>query len=217
MCRIPLNIIVTMLEKTYDLPISQGTLVLFLKRASQYFGKPYKQILQEVRAAPVKHADETGWRVNGINNWCWAFLKEDAVYYTIEETRGKGIPERIFKDCHPKDVLVRDDYPGYKKLSFVHQSCWAHLLRESYKEVTQKTVSEEMKKLHQQLKDIYAQLEQATDKPFIKEERLKSHGTLLKQLQSLITTAYTAEDAKRIQHRIASQTFSRPCFMRTYR
>lgn len=105
MCRIPLNIIVTLLETSYGLHVSQGTLVLFLKRASQYFGESYKQILQEVRAAPVKHADETGWRVNGQNNWCWAFLKEDAVYYTIEETRGKGIPERIFKDCHPEDVL----------------------------------------------------------------------------------------------------------------
>lgn len=80
LCRIPLNIIVSLLEATYDLQISQGTLVLFLKRTSQYFGKPYDQILKEVRAAPVKHADETGWRVNGENNWCWAFLKEDAVY-----------------------------------------------------------------------------------------------------------------------------------------
>lgn len=59
-CRIPFNIIVTLLETTYALHVSEGSLVLFLKRAGQYFGKPYQQILQEVRAAPVKHADETG-------------------------------------------------------------------------------------------------------------------------------------------------------------
>lgn len=205
LCRIPLNIIVTLLAITYDLHISQGTLVLFLKRTSQYFGKPYKEILKEVRSSPVKHADETGWRVNGQNNWCWAFLKEDAVYYTIEETRGKGVPEKIFKNCHPDDVLVRDDYAGYKKLPFIHQSCWAHMLRESHKEVTQKTVSEEMKKLHQQIKQIYEQLSLAVSKPFVKTERQRVYEELCKELQIIIATPYTQEDAKHIQHRIASQ------------
>src|SRR5258708_3662065 len=205
LCRIPLNIIVSLLEMTYDVHVSTGTLVLFLKQTSQYFGKPYKEILKEVRAAPVKHADETGWRVNGENNWCWAFLKEDAVYYTIEETRDKGVPEKILKNCHPEDVLVRDDYAGYKKLPFVHQSCWAHLLRESHKEVTQKTPTEAMKKLHQQIKQIYQQLEQVTSKPFVKEERESMYATLLTEIQTISNTAYTAGDAKRIQYRITSQ------------
>jgi len=203
LCRIPLNIIVTLLETTYDVHVSTGTLVLFLKRTSQYFDKPYKQILKEVRAAPVKHADETGWRVNGINNWCWAFLKEDAVYYTIEETRGKGIPEEILKNCHPEDVLVRDDYAGYKKLPFVHQSCWAHLLRESHKEVTQETVSEEMKQLHKKVKTLYEKL--AVTTPFVLEERQKVYKILLKEIQTISKTAYTATDAKRVQYRIAAQ------------
>jgi len=205
LCRIPLNIIVSLLEITYDVHVSAGTLVLFLKKTSQYFGKPYQQILKEVRASPVKHADETGWRVTGENNWCWAFLRQDAVYYTIEETRGKGVPERILKNCHPEDVLVRDDYAGYTKLPFVHQSCWAHMLRESHKEVTQKTATEEMKELHQQVKRIYQQLSQGISKPFVKEERQKIHDELLGQLHAIITTTYTAEDAQRIQYRIASQ------------
>jgi len=205
LCRIPLNIIVTLLEITYDVHVSAGTLVLFLQRTSQYFGKPYQQILKEVRAAPVKHADETGWRVNGENNWCWAFLKSDAVYYTIEETRGKGVPEKILKDCHPEDVLVRDDYAGYTKLPFVHQSCWAHLLRESHKEVTQKIASVEMKGLHLQVKEIYAALQQTTSKPFVLEKRQQVYDTLLQQLQVISTTVYKAEDAQRIQYRIASQ------------
>jgi len=194
-----------LLETTYDVHISAGTLVLMLQKTSQYFGKPYKQILKEVRAAPVKHADETGWRVNGINNWCWAFLKEDAVYYTIEETRGKGIPERILKNCHPNDVLVRDDYAGYKKLPFVHQSCWAHLLRESHKEVTQKTVSEEMKQLHTKVKTLYEKLAETIATPFVLEERQKVYSILLQEIQTISKKAYPATDAKRVQYRITSQ------------
>lgn len=205
LCRIPLNIIVTLLETTYDVHVSAGTVVLFLQRTSQYFGKPYKEILKEVRAAPVKHADETGWRVNGENNWCWAFLKQDAVYYTIEETRGKGIPEKLLKNCHSEDVLVRDDYAGYKKLPFVHQSCWAHLLRESHKEVTQKTASEEMKQLHTKVKTLYERLAVTIATPFVLEERQKVYEILLQEIQTISKTAYTADDAKRVQYRIAAQ------------
>ncbi|HWY78899.1 MAG TPA: IS66 family transposase [Candidatus Sulfotelmatobacter sp.] len=204
-CRIPLNIIVTLLAITYDVHISTGTLVLFLKRTSQYFGKPYRQILKEVRAAPVKHADETGWRVNGENNWCWAFLKEDAVYYTIEETRGKGVPEKILKNCHSEDVLVRDDYAGYKKLPFIHQSCWAHLLRESHKEVTQKESSEEMKELHKKVKTLYEKLATTVATPFVLGERQKIYELLLQQIQTISETVYTADDAKRVHYRIAAQ------------
>lgn len=204
-CRIPLNIIVPLLDITYSLHISEGTLVLFLKRASKYFGKSYQQILAEVRASPVKHADETGWRIAGKNNWCWAFLTKEAVYYTIEETRGKGIPEEIFKDCHQEDVLVRDDYPGYKKLPFVHQSCWAHLLRESHNEVRQETASQEMQELRHRLKQMYETLEKTVKKPFIEESRQRMHALLLEKIEAIIQTPYTNEDAKRVQYRIASQ------------
>ena len=42
---------------------------------------------------PVKHADETSWRIKGLNGWLWAFLTKTAVYYTIEHSRGKGVAE----------------------------------------------------------------------------------------------------------------------------
>lgn len=170
-CPIPLNIIVSLLELTYGLKISEGTLVLFLKKASAYFGKPYEEILASIRGAPIKHADETGWRVNGVNNWRWAFVSRDTVYYTIEETRGKGIPEKTLAHCHKEDILVRDDYAGYKNLAFTHQSCWDHLLRESRKEAIAPTVSLEMRKLHKELKNLYEKAAKAITIPFVKQER----------------------------------------------
>jgi len=204
-CRIPLNIIVSLLELTYGLRLSQGTLVLFLKKASAYFGKPYEEILASIRAAPVKHADETGWRVNGVNNWCWAFVSRDAVYYTIEETRGKGIPEKTLAHCHKEDVLVRDDYAGYKNLAFTHQSCWAHLLRESHKEAIVPTASLEMRKLHEEIKSLYEKAAKAITIPFVKQERKQIYELLLQRITVIIETHYQAEDVKRIQYRVKSQ------------
>jgi transposase len=204
-CRMPMAVIVSLLESTYKLTMSTGTVALFLRRTSEYLKKPYSQILKEVRAAPVKHADETGWRVNGQNEWCWAFLTKEAVYYTIEESRGKAIAEKVLKNCHKKDVLVRDDYPGYKKLNLTHQSCWAHLLRESHKEISQKGASTEVKQLHMTLKLMYQKLKQTVESPYNKKERNNIHNEQLQKLNEIIQTTYHNEDVKRVQYRIKQQ------------
>lgn len=204
-CRMPMAIIVSLLETTYGLVISAGTVSLFLKRASKYFDKPYREILKEVRAAPQKHADETGWRINGINNWCWTVLTKDCVYYTIEESRGKPIAEKLLKNCHKNDVLVRDDYLGYRKLDLMYQSCWAHLLRVSHREVTQIEASEEVNELHEKLKHMYQVLKTVIVSPYNKGERNKTYDEQLQKLTKIIQTNYHNEDAKRIQYRIKQQ------------
>jgi transposase len=120
--RDPLNKIAERLLTHYALRISEGELVQLLKRGKKFLGWRYDEILSEVRGSPSKHADETGWRVNGENWWCWGALTNTSVYYTIEDTRGGGIARDIFEGN--KGVLVRDDYAGYEKVSGDQQSCW---------------------------------------------------------------------------------------------
>ncbi len=79
----------------FGVEISSGGIQHILHRVKIYLGKEYQSLLNEIRGSPVRHADETGHRINGVNGWLWEFLTENAVYYTIEETRGKGIPEKV--------------------------------------------------------------------------------------------------------------------------
>lgn len=51
--------------------------------------------------------------------------------HSDEHSRGKGVAEKVLSASSKTDVLVRDDYPGYKNLKMNHQSCWRHLLGES--------------------------------------------------------------------------------------
>lgn len=201
--RDPLNKIVEKLNTFYGLSLSEGTLVGMLQRAKEWLGDDYDKLIIEIRGASVKHADETGWRVNGENFWAWVFLSKQSVYYTIEETRGKGIPQEKLKGA--TGVLIRDDYGGYTKLPIRQQSCWAHLLRKSHEAVEQESVSEEMRELHKKLKTMYVLLVEDIAKPFHKRQREEWYQEYLVDIHKIINTTYATKDARKIQTRIKHQ------------
>lgn len=59
----------------------------------------YEQIAEQARAAAVLHADETGWRVNGLTWWLWCFAGRDMCYYMIDRSRGSPALERFFVEA----------------------------------------------------------------------------------------------------------------------
>lgn len=204
-CRMSLEVMVETLLQTYGVSLTTGGIINILKRTRKYLGKDYGTLLQAVRSSPVKHSDESGWRIKGLNNWLWAVLTKQEVYYTIEETRGKGIAENTLAGSKITDVLVRDDYAGYKNLPLKHQSCWAHLLRKSKEEVEQKNSSSEMKVLYQTLKEIYQEISGIISQPFNLGERQQLYQNYSTKLQTIITTTFKYSDALRIQTRIKNQ------------
>jgi transposase len=193
------------LLSAYGIPISKGAIYNLLKKAQQCLGAAYDKIAQDVKLSCVKHADETGWRIAGINGWIWAFLTNDAVYYTVEESRGKGIPDNFFRGSPENSILVRDDYRGYLNLPMKQQSCWAHLLRKSHEEVQRPSVSNEMKLLHEKIKHIYSILTETIKMPFLKSYRKLIYKQLYKELLAIIKTRYNCEYARQIQTRIKNQ------------
>jgi len=197
--------IVFMLEAYFNIKVSQGALVGMMHRARDWLGPYYDKILTEIRKSRVKHADETQWRVDGINHWLWGFFTKREAYYTVEESRGKGVAEGNLKYSHPEDVLVRDDYGGYKKLPLKHQSCWAHLLRNAKESAEDPKASEEVKTLHKQLQDIYVELNDILKMPLNEKGREKRYDLYSIKIEEIINTKYRHKDTKSIQTRIANQ------------
>jgi transposase len=204
-CRMSLEVLVETLSQTYGVNITSGALVGILKRTKVHLGKDYGRLLKQIRSSPVKHADETGWRIKGVNGYLWAFLTKTEVYYTCEETRGGGIPKAVLADSNPSDVLVRDDYAGYKNLKLNQQSCWAHLLRKSKEEVNQPKASKQMNNLHFTLKNMYQDLLTITNQPWNLETRQQSYLNYSGKLTTLMDIKFRAKDARRIQTRIKNQ------------
>jgi len=86
-------------------------------------------LIKAYRLAPVKHADETGWRTNGKNGYAWLFCTPEISIFRIRNTRSAKVPHDVFGPEQLFGVLVVDRYNGYNKLLILIQYCYAHLLR----------------------------------------------------------------------------------------
>jgi transposase len=198
--------IVMILSVFFKMNVTRGGLVNIMHRTKERLGWYYDEILNEIRKGKVKYADETTWRVDGINHWLWGFFNEQNAYYVVEESRGKSVPEKIFKDCYDDDhVLVRDDYAAYQKLGFRHQSCWAHLLRISHDASLLPRSSLEMKDLHAQLKTIFAQLSLIVEEPYVKTKRLEAYQKYKTIIEKIMAQSFSSKDSLEVQTRITNQ------------
>jgi transposase len=126
---LPGNKIKAVLEGLCGLKVSEGGISQALQRLGYYLEVETRVILAKVRAAAVKHADETGWNINGANHWLWVFLNEMWVYYWIDRSRAAKIPKAILGK-KPPGILVTDFYEPYRSMGMEHQTCQLHLRRE---------------------------------------------------------------------------------------
>jgi transposase len=202
--RTPLAKIAEILKTQYDLAITSQGIQELLHATKTRFTNQYNDILTEVRNAPMKHADETGWRINGVNSWCWLFATPTAAFYTIEETRGKDVPKRLLGH-DPTGVLVRDDCPSYFSLPMPQQSCWAHLLRVSHDAAAHEKASEEMHGLHAELTQMFADLDTIVHESYRPRIRKRHHNAYTAKIDAIMTRCYTHDDVKAVQTRIANQ------------
>lgn len=202
--RLPAAKIKESLAVQYGVKIREGTIAHILQTMGSKFHFQYQKIIEEIRQSPHKHADETGWRTNGKNGWCWAFLTPNAVAYTIEETRGGGVPD-VMLGKTPRGVLVRDDYVGYTHLPMEQQSCWAHLLRNSRDAAKQPFAKDEIRTLHTELTRMYGDLSVIISNPFDQSVRERAYAKFTKKIATITKRSYMTVDAQKIQTRMKNQ------------
>lgn len=107
----------------------RGSLHNIFNKVADLFRNAIPRIIEDYRKEPVKQADETGWRTDGNNGYCWLFCSENTSIYEFTNTRSSRIPGRILGNKKLPGVLVVDRYAGYNKSPCRIQYCYAHLLR----------------------------------------------------------------------------------------
>ena len=85
-------------------------------------------IRERIRGSPVVHADETGWRENGVNGYVWTFSTPTERYFLRRGRNKEVVDEALGEDF--AGALVSDFYAAYHHYDGPKQRCWAHLLRE---------------------------------------------------------------------------------------
>ena len=190
------------LRRVFQLPLSGGGLVQQWQRLGDIFRPWHEQIGDEARGSAVLHADETGWRVNGRTNWLWCFTAPKLTYYTIDRSRGSGVPLEFLRECFA-GTLVSDFFGAYNKITADRrQVCLGHLLRE-IKRVNERNQSENWRQFAQALRRIVkdtfrlaARRDRAAADYASTRERIK------RRLENLCYSDIHDEDAVRLMKRL---------------
>jgi hypothetical protein len=111
------------------LSVSHGALVKQVRRLAGWLGDSADAIGRRLRSGAYVNADETGWRVGGVNHWLFALTNPDCTLYRVDERRSSAVVRRVLGGRYAGHV-VSDFLPTYNKLPYKAQKCVPHLLRD---------------------------------------------------------------------------------------
>jgi transposase len=126
--RLPIAGIQWYLRAIHGLSLSVGAIVGALHTVAARAAAVVGGLHEAIRASPVLHVDETGWREDGSNGYVWTFSTETARVF-VRGSRERAVLERQVGTAYA-GVLVSDFYAAYTTYEGRHQYCWAHLLRD---------------------------------------------------------------------------------------
>ena len=116
------------LQTVHRLPLSLGAIVRAIHQVAQKAQPALAEIRDRIRGSPVVHADETGWRQDGVNGYVWTFSTPTDRYF-LRRGRNKEVVDEALGDSF-SGVLVSDFYAAYHHYPGLKQRCWVHLLRD---------------------------------------------------------------------------------------
>lgn len=129
--RVPLRRIQALLSCVYGLHLSLGELSEVLHAVAKAAKPAYDALGEAVKGSPYVHADETGWRQDGVNGYVWSFVTPEVRYFLYNKSRSHEVPEGLLGTEY-KGILVSDFYAAYNFHLGLHQRCWVHFLRDLY-------------------------------------------------------------------------------------
>ncbi len=110
--------------------INLSGILAAMHRIASAWEPALERMIEEFRRSPVKHADETGWRIDGQPGWSWLFCTPTLSIFQCQNSRSARVARQIIGESRLPGVLLVDRYSGYKKMPCQLQYCYAHLLRE---------------------------------------------------------------------------------------
>jgi len=177
--RLPLRKVINALNRQ-GLNMTNVNVYKITKRIANKLQSEYKKQIQLLRASRIVNADETGFKISGINHWLWTFVGEQQTVYVIRKSRGHDVVQEILGKNFG-GILGVDGHTAYKNIGVAQQRCWAHIIRES-KELLE---FKHYKTHHKNLMSVFAQLKDARTKPPNLKTRLLLKIKLEQQLENI--------------------------------
>ena len=119
-----------MFRDAFGLSVSEGALMNMFIRAHDSFKTEADKAKTILRAARVVASDETGVRIEGTNSYHWVFHCKDAVVHQPDYSRAARVVAETMGGHRP-EVWISDRYSAQQKHGERHQTCLAHLARDT--------------------------------------------------------------------------------------
>jgi transposase len=119
-----------MLLDFFGVEISLGSIVNLQQETSEALAAPVDEVAQEVKRAPIVHADETGWYQRGKRAWLWVVATSQLACFLVNHSRGAQVAKQLLGEAFA-GFLVSDRWSAYAWVDVKRrQLCWAHLIRQ---------------------------------------------------------------------------------------
>ena len=114
----------------FGLSVSEGALMNMFNRSHPKFKIEAAKAKAILRAARVVASDETGVRIEGTNAFHWVFHCKGAVVHQPDPSRAARVVEDMMAG-HVPEVWISDRYSAQQSHGERHQTCLAHLARDT--------------------------------------------------------------------------------------
>jgi transposase len=114
----------------FQAEVSLGSVPTLERRTSQAVSQPVNEAHAYVKAQPVVHLDETGWRQANQKAWLWVAATSLVTIFVIRPSRGGQVARELLTVSF-NGIVVSDRWSAYNwLLTLLRQLCWAHLRRD---------------------------------------------------------------------------------------
>src|ERR1700757_2089989 len=121
---LPEQRLATLMADLFSVHLVTATIVRISQDCAERFLGFIETVRNRVAAAPVKHLDETGFRIGGKTQWLHVASTMLLTFYRVAAKRG-SLPENM------TGIVVHDHWkPYYTLIDVRHALCNAHHLRE---------------------------------------------------------------------------------------
>jgi transposase len=121
-------------KESWGTLISMGSVNRIERNVSQALEQPYNDVLEAVKAAPIRHADETGWPQDGKRGWLWTVGSVIATVFMIAGSRASEVFTSLMGVAVQEGCFVTDRYRGYCDVEMKQRGiCHAHIKRDFVK------------------------------------------------------------------------------------
>jgi transposase len=184
-------------EAVFAAPIALGTVVNLEREVSAALAEPHAEALEVVRAAAVKHADETSWKQAGKLCWLWAAATMGVVAFVIHGKRSAlGLTAILGMEI--QGIVCSDRWGPYNRIPEMRrQICWAHLKRDFQKIVDRGGSGAAVGKAGQRIiKRVFTAWHAFDDQGVTREQLKQQLAPAVAQMNRVLLEGYTGDDPK---------------------